>query len=135
MPSKRSNARSAIPRVTNTARLARAPANASNATAPAVCRGAVEHCRPFDPKPRDPDWLTRQQLAASFNPDIGAALEGPARLCRLTILYIIWESHPGQPCAKPAGGAAGFTVGSGRRLRHEPEIVTSIAICRAIPVL
>jgi hypothetical protein len=79
------------------------------------------------------------QLAASFNPNhiaaaIGAALEGPARLCRLIILYIIWESHPGQPCAKPAGAAAGFTVRSGRRPRHEPEIVTSIAICRAIPV-
>jgi hypothetical protein len=31
--------------------------------APAVCRGAAEDCRPFDPKPDDPDWLARFSLA------------------------------------------------------------------------
>jgi hypothetical protein len=33
------------------------------APAPAVCRDAAEHCRPFDPKPGDPDWLTPPNAA------------------------------------------------------------------------
>jgi hypothetical protein len=55
------------------------------APAPAVCRGAAEHCRQIDPKPHDLDWLTPQQFGHSPMSDFPWPSERsvPRFLCRL----------------------------------------------------
>ena len=53
------------------------------APAPAVCRGAAEHCRPFDPKLGDPDWLTPQHPVIAPRSILLDHPNGSSIFCRL----------------------------------------------------